>query len=82
MKKSSLTKLIKKSAKLLSFSHVGIAKARKYKEDHDRLNNWVDNGYLLPDILKPEINEEEWISALIKIINREKIDIVLKLYRQ
>jgi len=38
---------------------------------------WVDKGYLLPDILKPEINEEEWINALIKVINEEKIDIVL-----
>lgn len=38
---------------------------------------WVDKGYLLPDILKPEINEEEWIVALIKVINREKINIVL-----
>ena len=27
---------------------------------------WVDKGYLLPDILKPEINEEEWINALLK----------------
>jgi len=38
---------------------------------------WVDKGYILPDILKPEISESQWIDALISIINREKINIVL-----
>ena len=38
---------------------------------------WVDKGYLLPDILKPEIDEENWIDALIQVINQEKINIVL-----
>ena len=38
---------------------------------------WVDKGHLLPDILKPEVAEEEWIEALIQVINQEKIDIVL-----
>ena len=45
MEKSSLTNQIKKSAKGLSFSHIGFAKAKTYKEDYDHLNNWVDNGY-------------------------------------
>ena len=45
MKNSSLTKEIKKSAKHLSFSHIGIAQAKTYKEDNDRLSSWVDNGY-------------------------------------
>ena len=38
---------------------------------------WVDKGHLLPDILKPEIDEEEWIDALIQVINQEKVNIVL-----
>jgi carbamoyl-phosphate synthase large subunit len=38
---------------------------------------WVDKGYLLPDILKPEVDEAEWIEALIKIINQEHIKIVI-----
>ena len=38
---------------------------------------WVDKGYLLPDVLRPEVNEEDWLGALIKIINQEKIDILL-----
>jgi len=42
---SSLTKLIKKSAKKHSFSHIGIAEAKTYKEDYNHLNNWIDNGY-------------------------------------
>ena len=38
---------------------------------------WVDKGYILPDILKPEISESHWIDALINIINQEEIDLVL-----
>lgn len=38
---------------------------------------WVDKGYILPDILKPNIIESEWINALINVINQEKITIVL-----
>ncbi len=38
---------------------------------------WVDKGYLLPDVLRPEVNEEDWLGSLIKIINQEKIDILL-----
>ena len=37
---------------------------------------WVDKGYILPDILKPEIKDSEWIDALINVINQEEIDIV------
>ena len=38
---------------------------------------WVDKGYILPDILKPEISESQWIDALIDIINLEEVGIVL-----
>jgi len=38
---------------------------------------WVDKGYLLPDILKSEITEIQWIESLIDIINEQKVDIVL-----
>ena len=38
---------------------------------------WVDKGYILPDILKPEISESQWLDAIIKVINQEKIDFVL-----
>jgi carbamoyl-phosphate synthase large subunit len=38
---------------------------------------WVDSGYILPDILKQDINEEEWLNCLVEIIVKEKIDIVL-----
>ena len=37
---------------------------------------WVDKGYILPDILKTDIKDSEWIDALIKIINQENIDLV------
>ena len=37
---------------------------------------WVDKGYILPDILKEEIKDSEWIDALINVINQEEIDIV------
>jgi len=38
---------------------------------------WVDKGYLLPDIFKPGVSEEEWVEALIKVIIKEKVNIVL-----
>jgi carbamoyl-phosphate synthase large subunit len=38
---------------------------------------WVNKGYILPDILKPDIKEEEWIDALIAVIEKENIQIVL-----
>ena len=38
---------------------------------------WVDKGFILPDILKPEISEVQWIDSLINVINQEKIDLVL-----
>lgn len=38
---------------------------------------WVESGYILPDILKPDIQEEEWINCLVDIIKKEKIDLVL-----
>ncbi len=38
---------------------------------------WVDKGYILPDILRPEINAKDWVDALIDIMEQEKIDIVL-----
>jgi carbamoyl-phosphate synthase large subunit len=38
---------------------------------------WVDKGYILPDMLKPEINESQWIDAIINVINQEEIDLVL-----
>ena len=37
---------------------------------------WVESGYILPDILKPDIQEEEWIDCLVDIIKKEKIDLV------
>ena len=37
---------------------------------------WVKSGYILPDILKPEIKAEEWIGVLIDIIKKEKIDFI------
>ncbi|MBT7040942.1 MAG: ATP-grasp domain-containing protein [Bacteroidetes bacterium] len=38
---------------------------------------WVNKGYLLPDILRSEISETQWVESLIDIINKEKINIVL-----
>ena len=45
MNKAFLSEQIKKSAKALSFSHIGISQAKTYKEDYANLNNWIDNGY-------------------------------------
>ena len=36
---------MKKVAKDFSFSHIGIAEAKTYKEDYTYLNNWIQNGY-------------------------------------
>lgn len=38
---------------------------------------WVDKGHLLPDILKPEVDEDQWVKDLIQVINLEKVNIVL-----
>ena len=38
---------------------------------------WVEKGYILPDILKPEVSETQWIDALINVIKLEKVDLVL-----
>lgn len=38
---------------------------------------WVNKGYILPDILKPDIKETEWIDALITVIKKEKIQLIL-----
>lgn len=38
---------------------------------------WVNKGYILPDILKPNVKEAEWINALIAVIEKEKIQLVL-----
>lgn len=45
MDTKALTQKIKKSAKDFSFSHIGIAEAKTYKEDYTSLNNWIQNGY-------------------------------------
>ena len=45
MDTKALTQKIKKSAKDFSFSHIGIAEAKTYKEDYTYLNNWIQNGY-------------------------------------
>ena len=37
---------------------------------------WVDKGYILPDILKSNISEAQWIDGLINIIN-QKLNILL-----
>lgn len=38
---------------------------------------WVDKGYILPDILKPEIGETQWVESLIEIIKKETIDLII-----
>ena len=45
MDTKALTQKIKKVAKDFSFSHIGIAEAKTYKEDYTYLNNWIQNGY-------------------------------------
>ena len=38
---------------------------------------WVDKGYILPDILDPEVSREEWLQKIINIVNMNYIDIIL-----
>jgi carbamoyl-phosphate synthase large subunit len=38
---------------------------------------WVDQGYILPDILKKGIQENEWLKSIVNIINKKNIDIVI-----
>ena len=45
MDTQALTQKIKQSAKDFSFSHIVIARAKTYEEDHTYLNNWINNGY-------------------------------------
>lgn len=40
-------------------------------------SDWVEKTYLLPDILKDEINEVEWLDKLVEIISLEKIEVLL-----
>ena len=45
MKNQSLTDYIKQSAQNIPFNHIGIAKAKIYKEDKKYLSDWINNGY-------------------------------------
>ncbi len=45
MDRKALTDQIKHLSKEHSFSHIGIAQAKTYKEDFTYLNNWINNGY-------------------------------------
>lgn len=38
---------------------------------------WIDKGYILPDFLKADIDEIQWLEKVIDIIKTEKIEIVL-----
>ena len=38
---------------------------------------WVDKGFILPDILDAIVREEDWIKALIEVIESQNIQIVL-----
>lgn len=37
---------------------------------------WCDSNYILPDILKKEISEEEWLDTLLSKIEDEKLDVL------
>jgi carbamoyl-phosphate synthase large subunit len=37
---------------------------------------WCENNYILPDILKNEVTNQDWLDALISIIKIEKLDIL------
>ena len=37
---------------------------------------WVDEKYILPDILKPEITHEEWVSVIIKIVIEKQVKLL------
>jgi len=38
---------------------------------------WVDKAYILPDILRSDISDEEWLDCICKIMHENDIDIVL-----
>jgi len=38
---------------------------------------WCNQNYVLPDILNPKVNENEWIDKIIEYINKESIKIIL-----
>lgn len=38
---------------------------------------WVDERYILPDLLSPAISESHWLDKIGEVIIREKIDVVL-----
>ena len=60
---------------------------RKYSSNHkiigaDYVNktiglHWCDKSYYLPDILDKNIKKQKWINSIIKIIKKEKIDMVI-----
>ena len=62
---------------------------RKYSSNHkiigaDYVNktiglHWCDKTYYLPDILDKNIKKQKWINSIIKIIKKEKIDMVIPL---
>lgn len=37
---------------------------------------WCEKNYILPDILKKEVTEKDWLDALIQTIQKEKLDIL------
>lgn len=37
---------------------------------------WCGSNYILPDILKPDVTEQQWLNSLTDIIRAEKIDIL------
>ncbi|MEH7890013.1 ATP-grasp domain-containing protein [Elizabethkingia meningoseptica] len=37
---------------------------------------WIDEKYILPDILKPNVTHQEWLDALIKVILEKNIKIL------
>ncbi|MDO6595879.1 ATP-grasp domain-containing protein [Oceanihabitans sp. 2_MG-2023] len=37
---------------------------------------WCENNYVLPDILKKEVTEQDWLDLLVKLIIKEKLDIL------
>ena len=38
---------------------------------------WCDKSYLIPDILNPKISEKVWLETFLKIIKKEKIDLII-----
>ncbi len=37
---------------------------------------WINNNYLLPDILKPEITEEEWLNYIIEVLVKQNVKLL------